>query len=117
MCDLSFKQVCGCDGETYENADCANAKGVNVASEGACARDSCTYDGVNNDSCSGESEFCRLNTGDCKKKVAGQTGYCGIKPIECSYDFKPVCGCDSNTYSTECAARFQGVNIMHSGEC
>jgi len=116
-CNMSSSPVCGCDGETYGNADCAQAQGVNVASKGACERNSCTYSGVDADTCSANDSFCRIGNGDCKKKVASQSGYCGIKPVKCSYDYKPVCGCDSTTYSNECTARAAGVNIMHNEAC
>jgi len=64
-CNMSYNPVCGCDGETYDNADCAHAKGVNVASTGACERNSCTYFGVNQDTCSANKSFCRIDNGDC----------------------------------------------------
>merc|ERR1711957_541227 len=81
------------------------------------SRNSCTYFGVNDDTCSAKRSFCRIDNGDCKKKGASQSAYCDIKPKLCSYDFKPVCGCDMVSYATECTARFAGVNIMHLGEC
>ena len=36
MCHTRHDPVCGCDGNTYDNASCAHAAGVNVASKGAC---------------------------------------------------------------------------------
>ena len=35
-CDMILKPVCGCDGQTYDNACIAGAKGQAVAQDGAC---------------------------------------------------------------------------------
>jgi hypothetical protein len=35
-CGALLKPVCGCDSQTYVNAECASSKGVRVASDGEC---------------------------------------------------------------------------------
>lgn len=37
QCSSVLNPVCGCDGQTYTNAECATAEGVRIASEGNCA--------------------------------------------------------------------------------
>jgi len=102
--------VCGCDGNTYESECEAQIAGVNVASDGACeGTETCT---VNYDCYAGQ--YCTKDTGDCDGE-----GTCQTKPDleDCTDTGNPVCGCDGNTYSSECAAHANGVNVLHEGAC
>jgi hypothetical protein len=35
----------------------------------------------------------------------------------CTFDYRPVCGCDNQTYSNACFANRAGVTSYRNGEC
>ena len=53
--------------------------------------------------------------------MCGRTDMGGqCEPIpdnNCPRDYRPVCGCDGNTYSNACQAHVQGVSVEHNGSC
>ena len=64
----------------------------------------------------GEGEYCH-RTVEAQCGAADAPGVCRPKPDVCTSDYTPVCGCDDNTYSNECAANAQGISAAYLGEC
>ncbi len=65
----------------------------------------------------GEGPFCQLPIGECMKR-GPQQGKCqNSEKRPCIASYEAVCGCDLNTYSNQCTALSQGVNITSEGEC
>ncbi|KAL7437443.1 hypothetical protein ACHAXH_007659 [Discostella pseudostelligera] len=57
-------------------------------------------------------EYCHRDSGSCD----GQ-GTCAERPMVCTQDYEPVCGCDGNSYGNACGAYAGGVSVSIDGEC
>jgi hypothetical protein len=57
-------------------------------------------------------EYCRFPDFAC-----GGTGVCANRPVDCSDDLYPVCGCDSTTYSNQCFMAQAGQSKKSDGIC
>lgn len=62
------------------------------------------------------NQYCEFAAGT-QCGATDQGGTCKVKPEVCTDIYKPVCGCDGKTYSSDCTAHGAGTSVASEGEC
>lgn len=113
FCPAVVTPVCDCAGQTWNNLCEAQKAGVVVKQGGICPVVGPPCGGQANVPCPG-GQFCEPDS--CGLDAAG-TCVAGPAPGDCPAGGAPQCGCDGNTWPSECARMKAGVGLKYAGAC
>ncbi len=92
-----------------ESAQCVYHCGTRPGGEGA------TCGGLRGAQCA-TGFYCDFAI-DASCGFADQTGTCHAIPQVCTRDYRPVCGCNGQTYGNACSAHAAGISVASNGAC
>jgi hypothetical protein len=99
------------EGESFDSIDGCNSCFCSNGQVG-CTKMACINNCNADDDCNSEKQYCAKQS--CNDD---DQGYCTDFPEACDDMLNYVCGCDGETYSNECEAAREGVNVEFQGEC
>ena len=115
-CPAGGSEQCGCNGITYASKCARQKASVTLKHVGSCNSDpnakGCKLGPVKPILCPTD-HYCELKVpADCDGE-----GVCVVKPLGCTKEYQPVCGCNQNTYGNACMAAAAGWNVAKQDPC
>jgi len=101
ICARILQPVCGVDGETYGNPCVAACDDIEIAKNCSC-----------DDECESLIEEDADYDPEMPRKADPAPKFCA-----CGRDYRPVCGVNGKTYSNECMATCEDVEVNHYCDC
>jgi eight-cysteine-cluster-containing protein len=113
FCGKHGKGNCWCDEACVDFGDCCSDADEVCGIEQPTLGEPCG--GWIGDICS-DGEYCKYDLEDICG-WADASGVCETTPYACTKIYKPVCGCDGNTYGNACTAAAAGMSVQSEGVC